>query len=157
MNNAAEWYVSGLSGEYYPGYGPGGLVLPAAGAWTNLDYLEVNIDYPTIVNECCFFFGYTRGAAGGYPVFRFQYYAGNMNCDDIWIDKDSLVWSDPYARVRCGLLQIEGPHPADANQITFAIPYVLPRGATRFRFLAAELGVIANPGTLYARIGWGMR
>jgi hypothetical protein len=118
--------------------------LPAAGAWS----AQTAWGVPAGISEITFFITYTRGAAGGYPVFCVELGAGGVLSLEQWEDDNPAI-TDPigigslYDHVR----DVRGLHPAGAAAVSRAITVTIPRGVTSIALRAAEAGVVATPGT----------
>ena len=124
--------------------------LPAAGAFTS----QAPYDVSGGLDEVTCWVTYTRGAAGGYPILWPMWGNGTEEGIDVAIDQIVTV-SDPVGDQRVYEQQIEAPHPSGADAIVFCLPIRVPKGATTFRLLAAEAGVIATPGTMAIAIAGG--
>jgi hypothetical protein len=128
-------------------------VLPAAGAFTAqpMESVPLGTKFLTYVVT------YTRGAAGGYPVFRHESTNGvETNVREPLQNDSSLVVAQPDGAVDVVMEEIDGPAPADGDPIVFYLRYELMDGATAARLLVAEKGDPANPGTVaIARTGSG--
>jgi hypothetical protein len=122
--------------------------LPAAGAYTTTPAFVLPVFGIREVTAWC---TYTRGAANGQAAFRvsFDDLAGGTPEDgnDVVLDQ-TLAVAQPFDNQSFYKQTLYGPVPQDANPITFALGILVPRGATRVRILAAEIGVPATPGTL---------
>jgi len=117
-------------------------VLPAAGAFTS----QVSFIVPTSMSEITYWITYTRGAAGGFAVFRQMFsYPSGAEGQDIVLNS-ALAVVQPRARQQFYLQDLEGPQPLDASPLTFVMAMRVPRGTTRARLLAAEAGVVGTPG-----------
>lgn len=117
--------------------------LPAAGAYTAQAFSDLRVGAKTLT----FNVTYTRGAAGGYPVYRLQWDNGTEVSDDLIQDDGSITVAGAEATVQNSLFRPLGPPPDDANAITYVLEAFVPWGAKKVRLSIAEAGDTANPGT----------
>lgn len=120
--------------------------LPAAGAFTSQGFQNV----PKGTLRITYWVTYTRGGAGGYPVFHHEYSNGIDVAREIIQDDSSLdMTSPPNGRVDLGLEELKGPVPADDTAIKYALTFQqLPVATDRVRLLVAEAGAVGTPGTI---------
>lgn len=119
--------------------------LPAAGAYTSQAYTTI----PAGIVNVAFWISYTRGAAGGYPAFRVQWSdAVDAGARDMILDESSLVVSQPEGTLDTYQETITGPTPQTDDPLVYIYSYSVPPLATGARLIAAEVGVVATPGTL---------
>jgi hypothetical protein len=124
--------------------------LPAAGAFTAQAAFAVSSG----VGEIAFWVTYTRGAAGGFPIFHVLFGNGTEEGQDITVDA-TIVPTAPQGRQQFYMQELAGPIPAGAGAIDYVIPVRIPRGATTVRMLAAEAGVVGTPGTIAIALAGG--
>jgi hypothetical protein len=98
---------------------------------------------------------YTRGAAGGFPVFYATSTssppAGGFSAVEFrvpLVDLSSFVAAAPVGRLKFYQEELEGPAPATDAPTDYDLTFLLPPGATGSRIYAAERGVIATPGSV---------
>jgi hypothetical protein len=124
--------------------------LPAAGAFTAQALQSI----PQGTKRVTYAVTYTRGAAGGFPVFRHEASNGTETMRSVLQNDGSLVVTQPDGRVNVQLEELAGPQPADGTAITYELTYVLGANITATRLLVAEAGVVGTPGTIaVARTG----
>jgi len=124
--------------------------LPGAGAFTAQAFTAVE-EGITVVS---FVVTYTRGAAGGYPVFRPQWTEGSKTISPTVVNRTPIS-SNGYARRRLYLDELQGIAPSDANPLSMDVSYEIPRTATGIRLLAAEAGATGSPGTIEIGVAEG--
>ena len=120
--------------------------LPAAGAFTSQAAQAI----PAGTKKISFWITYTRGAAGGYPVFELLCSNGTEEIRVVLGNVSSLAVSQPNGAFDTLQLQLIGPKPQNGSALVFGYTFNdedLPAGATTTRLLAAELGVTGTPGT----------
>lgn len=119
--------------------------LPGAGA-----FVAGQIDVPRGTRYVTFWISYTRGGAGGSPVFRASSRPSGASA---WarmplVDPSSLVTAAPNASQNFYQEDHNGPAPADGNPITYDLTFELPMNTTTVQLEVAELGAVATPGTV---------
>lgn len=119
-------------------------VLPAAGAFTAQGFAEL----PSGTRELIYWVTYTRGAAGGYPVFDAQWGDGVDEGSELVLDEGSFAAAAPLGNFNVYIGRILGPAPADGNPVQYVLSYIVPYGASLARLRVSEGGDIANPGTI---------
>lgn len=124
--------------------------LPAAGAFT----AQAAYAIPSGLGEITAWVTYTRGAAGGFPIFHVMWGNGTETGQDVNIDSAVTV-TQPQGRQNVYEQELAGPQPSGAGAITYAVAIRVPRGATAFQMLAAEAGVTGTPGTIAIAIAGG--
>ncbi len=117
--------------------------LPAAGAFVATPKL-----FTGTFTQAAFLVKYTRGGAGGQPVFRL-----------VWTDDNGVDWLDtmqasaptivqPVAHVDACIEEPLGPVPADGAALRYIVP-ALNVGAMPYVSLGiAESGDVGAPGTI---------
>lgn len=118
--------------------------LPAAGAFTAQALQAI----PAGVKRVTYAVTYTRGAAGGFPVFRHESNNGTETMRNIVVNEASLTVTQPDGRLDFTQEELAGPQPADNVAITYELTFVLGADIKSTRLLAAEAGVIGTPGTI---------
>lgn len=95
-----------------------------------------------------FWVTYTRGAAGGFPVFRVSAsYPGGASFRIPLVDQASFLAANPNAVLKFYMEELEGPVPADGLPIKYELTFLLPANGNAF-LAVAERGVPATPGTI---------
>lgn len=120
------------------------VTLQATGAFTN----QTAFDIPPGLKKISFYCVYTRGAAGGFPVFNILWGNGTEEARAIVIDQNSLAIAGDDGEFNVYQEQILGPAPVDDNAITYLFEYEVPAGEETVRLIAAERGATATPGDL---------
>ena len=136
---------SGLAGDYLTSQ-----ALPAAGAYTPAQSLGV----PVGTKRIAFWISYTRGAAGGFPVFRPQFQGNGvgiaMSANTV-LDLSSFGTAGEFGTAKFYAEKLEGPPPSDDNELTYQLTFEVPPFTTIVELLAAEAGVVGTPGTIAIR------
>lgn len=119
--------------------------LPAAGA-----FVAAVASVPRGTKYVTFWISYTRGAAGGAPVFRAS---SRPSSASAWarmplVDKTSLTTAAPNASEDFYQEDHDGPAPADGNAVSYDLTFELPSNATAVQLEVAELGAVGTPGTV---------
>lgn len=118
--------------------------LPAGGAFTN----QAPFSIPSGIRCVTFYITYTRGADGGFPLFRLLWGNGTEETQSTLIDTDFTTLSTVASSQDMFLNDLKGPVPTNGNPIHFTLETGVPGGATTVRLLAAEGGVVGAPGTV---------
>lgn len=118
--------------------------LPAAGAFTSQNFFSI----PAGTKDLVFFIRYTRGAAGGQPLFRAEIDNGSEQSRYIITDQNSLAITAPEGLFNFYLSEPQGPVPADGSAINYVLEYLIRGAPLGIRLLVAESGVTATPGTI---------
>lgn len=119
-------------------------VLPAAGAYTAQDFATL----PPGTRELIYWITYTRGGAGGYPIFDVQWSDDADECSELVLDEASFTAAAPSGNVNVYMQKLLGPAPADGNPVGYMLALIVPYGATKGRLLVAEGGAVDTPGTV---------
>lgn len=122
--------------------------LPAAGAFTT----QTATVLAAGIRRVTYWFKYTRGAAGGFPVVQVTFGNGIDNAVLGVGDANTLVVTQPTALFNVYQMQQAGPQPSGAAAIEWCWTYPVPANATSVRAQAAELGVVGTPGTMQIAI-----
>jgi len=118
--------------------------LPAAGAFLTPAWQDI----PKGTTRVTYWVTYTRGAAGGFVRTEAHYTNGTEDSREVILDP-TLTTVQPDGRLPVQLEQLDGPQPADAGPITYALTYErLPAATTAVRLRLAEAGVVGTPGTV---------
>lgn len=120
------------------------VTLPAAGAFTNQAAFSIPPGLKKIAFDCV----YTRGAAGGFPVYNILWGDGTVETRAIVIDQNSLAIAGDDGEFNVYQEQILGPAPVAGDPIEYKLEYEIPAGESQVRLLAAERGATATPGDL---------
>lgn len=118
--------------------------LPTGGAYTQQPPYLI----PSRIRTIIFYITYTRGAAGGFGLFKLMWGNGTEEIQSTMIDLDyhginpANSMQDMYVNV------LKGPEPIDNNPVSFGIEAKIPGGSTTVRLLAAEGGVLGAPGVV---------
>jgi hypothetical protein len=121
--------------------------LPAAGAYTAPQAMGV----PVGTKRVTFWITYTRGAAGGYPVFKPQFLGNGVGIQmsgNTMLDLSSFAAAAPLGAVNFYVEQLKGPAPSDGNALSYQLTFELPAFTVGCELLAAEEGVVGTPGTI---------
>lgn len=120
--------------------------LPAAGAYTAQAY----IDLPPGTKLINFWITYTRGDAGGQPVFKLQWGNGTeVDANELLQQDAGLAITNDEAEIPLFNERPLLPPPPDANPQVYTLPVqVLDMGARKLRLLVAEKGAPGTPGTV---------
>lgn len=117
--------------------------LPGGGAFTG----DTAFAVPAGIRWITFWVTYTRGAAGGYPIFRIFHGNGVEEGNDIVIEQTAAV-VQPIGNQSFYLQELSGPVPATNDPLVYVIPVRVAVGSTFMRLRAAEAGVVGTPGTI---------
>lgn len=120
-------------------------VLPAAGAPTSEAFAVLTAG---AFRRLSYWISYTRGAAGGYPVYYPQWSNGTDDANELLLDQTSLVVTAPVGKVNLYQEALVGPAPDNDNPLVQVIQFEVPAYATGARILVAEEGDTVNPGTI---------
>lgn len=121
--------------------------LPAAGAFTTTQTKAV----PLGTKRVTFWVTYTRGAAGGYPLFRPYFFGGSGGTVQgrlAVLDLSSFAAAAPEGTTNFYLETLRGPAPADDLAIRFQLTFELPAYASFIDLFCAEGGAVGTPGTI---------
>lgn len=121
--------------------------LPAAGAYTSQDYIDLRPGTTLIV----FWITYTRGGADGQPKYRIQWGNGvETNADELLQQDAGLTITNDEGEIPYFLERPIGPPPPDDNPRTYVLPISVKDcwGAKQLRLLVAEKGNEGAPGTI---------
>ena len=123
--------------------------LPAAGA-----FVAESAAVPRGTKYVTFWVTYTRGGAGGAPVFRAS---SRPSSASSWarvplVDKGSFAAATPNASEDFYQEDHNGPAPADGDPVTYDLTFELPANANAVQLEVAELGAVGTPGT--ALVNW---
>lgn len=121
--------------------------LPAAGAFT----AQAMESLPAGAKQLHMLVTYTRGAVGGYPVFRMQWGTDEDTTDgyhELIRDLSQFVGSGAVGQAPTYIEEIPGPIPDNASALKYVLSFNVPYGATKFRLIGAEEGVTGTPGTV---------
>lgn len=119
-------------------------VLPAAGAYTSQNFATL----PAGTRELIYWITYTRGGAGGYPIFDVQWGDGVDEASELVLDEASFVAAPPSGNANVYMQKLLGPAPADGNPVGYLLALIVPYGATQARLRVAEGGAVGTPGTV---------
>ena len=119
--------------------------LPAAGA-----FVTGNADVPRGTRYVTFWISYTRGAAGGAPVFRAS---SRPSPTATWkrmplVDQSSLAPSPPNASQNFYQEDHNGPVPGTGDPNAYDLTFRVPSNTVGVQLEVAERGVPATPGTI---------
>jgi hypothetical protein len=118
--------------------------LPFGGTYTN----QSSFIIPEGIRRITYWVMYTRGASGGYPLFKVMWGNGTEEGQDPVLTNGS----SPTLSLR----PIRGPSPLDGAPVSLPIILRVPGGATTGRLLVAEGGTPATPGTCQVTITAGL-
>lgn len=125
------------------------MMLPAGGAFTSEPpESQAFFAIPNGTTGFTFYAVYTRGAAGGRPIFRLEYGNGVEEARSIVIDDASLAIGGADGEFDFYMSEPRGPGPIDANPITYFFEVTLIGHPTLIRLSAAEFGATGTPGNL---------
>ena len=123
-------------------------VLPAAGAFTSQAFVVL----PPGTRELIYWITYTRSpGTTGAPVFDAQWSSGLTSADEtseLVLDEGSFVAAAPLGTANVYVARILGPVPSTDAALEYVMSYIVPYGAARFRLRCAEIGDVADPGTI---------
>jgi hypothetical protein len=118
--------------------------LPLLGAFTNQDKFPV----PTGIRKVTFYITYSRGDAGGQPVFHLLWGNGVEEITETILDSDITQQSPVSVSQDLYLQDLLGPAPIDSNPVSFVLYASVPGGASTVRLTAAEKGNTTTPGSI---------
>lgn len=118
--------------------------LPLGGVFT----AQPNTVIPLGTKRITYWITYTRGAAGGFPAFRAEWFNGTEQANNTILDSGSLVPVQPFAEANFYQEELLGPAPATAAAIVYELTFEVPPGTIGARLLAAEQGATGSPGTI---------
>lgn len=118
--------------------------LPAGGVFTSQNQYPI----PNAVRKIAFYITYTRGAVGGFAIFKLLWGNGTEEIQETIWDQDIQNDDSAHATQFLFLQNLEGPIPIDDVPLTFILYATLPGGSNRVRLLAAEKGVPGSPGII---------
>lgn len=116
--------------------------LPAAGAFTN----QAVFDIPEGITKIAFEVTYTRGVAGGYPIFNTLWGDGVVEARDLVEDQGSLAIAGDEGLFNMYLSGPLGPPPTTDDPVVYVLEYEVPGGESTVRVLMAEWGQTLTPG-----------
>jgi hypothetical protein len=120
-------------------------VLPLNGIYTSQNKFPV----PTGVKKITFYITYTRGAPGGYAVFRLLWGNGVEEIQETVLDMDMVdEGNDAHVGQNLFAQDLFGPSPNDDNPLSFILYTSVPGGVTTARLIAAERGMPLQPGII---------
>jgi hypothetical protein len=118
--------------------------LPAGGAWTNQPVYII----PKRIRQLAFYISYTRGANGGYPIFKLLWGNGVEESQETMIDLSDVSNAPSTAIQNMYLQDLAGPVPETNSPVNSILYINVPGGAVTVRLLASEKGQLGTPGSV---------
>lgn len=121
--------------------------LPAAGAFTALQTKAV----PLGAKRVTYFVSYSRGAAGGYPIFRPYSFAGSggtVQGRSVVLDLSSFAAVGQEGATKFYVEELKGPPPDADGPLLYKLTFLLEPYTTFIDLQVAEGGAPGTPGTI---------